>query len=497
MSRRVDLVLGIAATLTVGFVVAVNAGDLPTGVQGEWTWPRIWKTPNVTGLTTAVAVAIGYAAFVVRGWAKLSEPVRDRRRETIWVPGLAIAAVVVQVGLAIGAPPPYDLTRAVVVPFSRVATGYFEVARDEAGDDPWKFFATYPEWLARQGADHLGTHPPGFIATYRVLLSLMERNEGLAGLVVALTPPSMTEGFRKVEAAQGGPVSRADRAAVATAAFLALLAAAGSVVPVYILARASLPPAAAWVSAAAWPLAPSLNLFQPLLDTSFPLIAATALAFAAWSTRPPGGVPDGRRWIGLATASGAVMGFGMMFSLAFLPVGLIVALLVMTSPATPWHRRVATILWIGVGFGLIVAASWATTGADPFAIWWWNLKHNARFNEGGQRSYLNWLLVNLLDLAISSGLPAFAWFVVGCLGLRRAPRVVWCGLAVILLLDLSGRNLGEVARLWMLFLPALLPAVGAGFAALGGGRQALAVTVGLTTFQTLALQCLVQLVYPP
>ena len=57
-----------------------------------------------------------------------------------------------------------------------------------------------------------------------------------------------------------------------------------------------------------------------------------------------------------------------------------------------------------------------------------------------------------------------------------------------MLLNLIGRNMGEVARLWMLFLPPLLPAAGAGFARLEGRPLVLAISAGLVGFQTLALR---------
>ena len=67
---------------------------------------------------------------------------------------------------------------------------------------------------------------------------------------------------------------------------------------------------------------------------------------------------------------------------------------------------------------------------------------------------------------------------------------------VLLLLNLIGRNMGEVARLWMLFLPPLLPAAGAGFARLEAGPRVLGLSAGLVGIQTLALQAMIQVVYP-
>ena len=64
------------------------------------------------------------------------------------------------------------------------------------------------------------------------------------------------------------------------------------------------------------------------------------------------------------------------------------------------------------------------------------------------------------------------------------------------LLNLVGRNMGEVARLWMLFLPPLLLAAGPGIIRVGGGPVTLALTAGLLGLQTLGLQTLIQVVYP-
>jgi len=187
-----------------------------------------------------------------------------------------------------------------------------------------------------------------------------------------------------------------------------------------------------------------------------------------------------------------------MFTLAFLPVGLIVALVVLADRSTSLPSRVQVIAGIGVGFVGVVALTWLATGADPLVIWGWNLWHNARFNEGARRSYLAWVLANPVDLAVAAGLPAVLWGLVGAVAdRRRVPRAAWCALAVLAIADLSGRSRGETARLWMIFLPPLFTASGVGLTRLGGGPQAIFVTVLLTGIQTVGLQGLIQVVYPP
>ncbi|WP_165244905.1 hypothetical protein [Paludisphaera soli] len=500
MERKIDLLLSAAALLVLGFLAAVYSNDLPLGVAGEWKWPRIRAWPSPASLMLASAGLLAYGGFAAVGYRALggtSHPV-ERLRESGWVAGLVACAVAVQVGFAIGAPEGYGLTRWGVVHCFREATGYYDVAREHA-DDPWGFLADYPTWIEAQGPGHLGTHPPGLIALYSALLSLMERHDSVADRLVAAAPASIERGLLDVEFRQETTIPTPDRATLLLASLLTLFACAGTVAPLYLLARDSLSPRAAWASAAFWPLAPALNLFQPLSDAAYPLLSATALATAAWAARWRA-TPGASAWAAAAAAiaSGLVMAFGMMFTLALLPIGVMVALVVLTTRSLAWPRRVALIAWIGAGFVVGVAAAWMATGADPLVVWWWNLRNNASFYEGGRRSYLTWLLVNPIELAIAAGLPAVVWGLGLAIGDRRAvPRAAWCGLAVVLIADLSGRNLGEVARLWMLFLPPLFTVAGACVARFGGGGQAIFVTVLLMGIQTLGLQCLTQVVYPP
>ena len=190
------------------------------------------------------------------------------------------------------------------------------------------------------------------------------------------------------------------------------------------------------------------------------------------------------------------MAFGMMFTLAFLPVGLIVALIIATDRAVSLPARAALIVATGVGFLAFVLAGWLISGADPFVVWRWNLHHHARFYDEYPRTYRLWLWANGIELAIAIGLPTIVWFVVGLSAPRSVPRVVWATLFVLSLVDLTGRNMGEVARLWMLFTPPFLIAAARGFERLGGGPVSLAITTALVGFQTLALQSMIQVVYP-
>jgi hypothetical protein len=282
-----------------------------------------------------------------------------------------------------------------------------------------------------------------------------------------------------------GRQSPAERAAMATAGLLTLLACTATVLPLFALARTILPARGAWMAAALWPVAPAVVLFHPTADTAYPLLATTALALASWSVR--GGVA----W---AVLTGLVLGVGTQFSLVFLPIGLVVALLFGLLPGFAWRPRLIRLLAVSAGFLAVTLGLWALSRANPFVIWSWNARHHARFYHEYHRSRVGWALVNPVETAIAIGLPTAVWAGLGLS--RRGPMVAWATLAVLAFLTLSGRNLGEVPRLWMAFFPALLVAAGAGLERFDAGPRTLAATVGLAGLQLLALQATIQVVYP-
>src|SRR5262249_52882492 len=160
--------------------------------------------------------------------------------------------------------------------------------------DLGRFLAGYPDWIRTQDALHIGTHPPGLIATEAGVLPLMGGALGAGRFVGGPAPGSGALAFRVYAA--GPPPSPAQPAPLILTGALTLLCCAATVVPLYALARASLPAPAAWSAAALWPLVPSAVLFQPTADTAFPLLSTTALALAAR-----------RGWVA-ALLAGAVLG---------------------------------------------------------------------------------------------------------------------------------------------------------------------------------------------
>jgi hypothetical protein len=496
MRLRTWPILIVQAALVLLLAIAVGARLVPLGVPREWEWLRVQGWPSVDGLFLAAVGAIAFSAFVAIGMKCLAGNVK-RRTEMVWLTGLLIAAIAAQLIIPMAAAPGYDLAKWAAVNYLAGSTGYFKIARREAARDPWKFLAQYPGWIKRQDSLHIGTHPPGLITAQCVLMAIMERSPRVSGFLVDHMPATVDSAFRVFAEKDPQPLTRADRAALYATALLTLLACAGTVVPLYVLARLALPAPAAWAAAGLWPLAPAVNLFQPVADTAYPLLSTSTLTLAAAAVH----LTDRAGWptlasLVLALAAGALMAFGMAFTLAFLPVGLIVALSVALRILVSWRARVLLIVAIGAGFFTILLCGWAVTGADPFVIGRWNLYHHARFYDEFPRTYRIWLVVNPVELAIALGLPSVVLCLIGLFSPRGVPLCVWSTLFVLAVANVIGRNMGEVARLWLLYTPPLLVGAGYGCTRVSSKPAALAGATTLLGVQTLALQSMIQVVYP-
>lgn len=484
MRRPVTFSLIFAAITAplAGLWMVLRDRSIPLGVPGEWTWARLRADQSgheAINLALAVLAAVGYAGFVALGMRSLARR-SGRAFQAAWAAGLVGASTVVTVAMVNGAPSGYDLARFPIVLSAPNSSGYYSVARDQV-QDPWRFWREYPGWIRRQDELHVGTHPPGLILITDAALRLFRSHPGWARTVIDHEPAALIQAHKALEK-HYVPLPTPDRAALSIVGGLTLLACAATVAPLYLLARSSLPAPHAWASAACWPLVPSALMFLPTADAAFPLLSATALALAS------------RKSFGGSIGSGVVLGLGMFCTLAFLPVGLIAAILLVGGPGG-WRRKAGWLVVTGAGFLAPTLLGWAASGADPFVIWRWNLANHSRFYVTYPRSYAPWVVLGPIETAVGLGLPAT---VLAALGLtwKDAPRVAAAAFGVLALLDLSGRNLGEVARLWLLLMPPLLPAVGAGLSRVGAGPRTLAALIVLTAVEVWTIQATVQVAYP-
>jgi methylthioxylose transferase len=479
-------VLGVIAALVAGLAVALRGRLVPLGVPGEWLWDWQRFGSVLLDVVLAVVCLFVYATFAALGWRALARG-DGARQEAAWVACLVVASVAVQVIVISGAPVGYGLAKWATVLQNSGASGYYTVARNEIRD-PWRFLTDYPTWIQQQVVPRIGGHPPGLFLLTRGLLDLFEAEPGLAERVLNAMPETVRLSFDVIDRLE--PISAGDRAALGLLGALTLFFSAATVLPLYLLARTCLPPCWAWSTAVLWPLMPSALLFQPSADTAFPFLSTSALALVCWAIR-------GQKLSALLLAFGAglLLTLGMLFTLAFLPFGVTVALVLASAPGLTWRWRRALFTATGASFLGVSAAAWAISGVNPFFIWELNWIKHAQFYVFFPKSYVLWVLVNPIEMLVGLGLPVTVWGMFG-VSLRRTPRFFWACLAVLAVLSFGGWTLAEVSRLWLPWLPALLVAAAMGMERKGGGPWTLAATLLLLGAQAMVMQAYIQVAYP-
>ncbi len=481
------LILSVEAAVVVAVLLALRSGALPRGVSGEWEWLRVPQPPEANRLFLAL---VGIAVYCVVAGFLMRRLMNRPNRVSQWVAlaTLFIAAVMVQGMVQVGAPVGYGLEKWVVAVSQPGSSGYFTVAKNQVRDRS-QFLRDYPEWIQKQDALHLGTHPPGLILVESLLLGAMKRYPSLARFVVDHAPESVTAMLKVF--GETHAMAPADRATFVLSGLLTLLACSATVLPLYMLSRRYLDPGFAFGAAALWPLVSSAVLFQPSADSAFPFLSTTILAIAVHAS---GGS------IRSACVSGVVCGllFGvaMELTLAFLAVGLVGSLTSLFERDRLPRRKFVFLFATLLAFLAATLAFWWWTGGNPFATWWWNQRNHARFYDEFPRTYRAWLVANPVELAVGLGLPIVVWALAGLRKPRALPGVSLATLSVLAFLTLGGRNLSEVGRLWLPFMPALVVSAGYGMQVVSAGPKALGATIALLALQVLALESIIQVVYP-
>lgn len=474
-------------------MTALHLGWIPRGVPGEWTWTSPIHGLSVRELTFATITIIGYLLYLLIASRLLSQ----QKAKSLVVFSLFPVAAATQVGLLLAAPYGYGLAKWTICSYVPACSGYFTVAANEAADLS-AFLAKYPEWIKTQDALHIGTHPPGLIVEAKLWLNFWNARPEAARSFVSAMPGEFREAARNVAGKEG--ISAIDLASVLSISLTHWLACSLTVWPLYLLVRKlGYDPATGFSVAALWPVMPSVVMFQPASDVAFAPMATLAIALAVNSDKNP----EARYCRLSLVICGLLLAFGMFFSLVFLGVGLIVALLVSLNRNILMRLKLTRILLIGVGFIAGTLLWGGLTHSNPLAIWHANQFNHARFYVEFPRTYTKWLLADVGELAFGLGLPLFAGLVTLAITSIRKPLslkqinftpgviTAW----VLFFLAVSGRSLSEVGRLWIPFFPVLLSPL-AGF--FNGLRLPMLLpwTTSWIMLQVVWLQSLLQLVYP-
>ncbi len=455
--------LGVIGVLTFASLAYLATPTIPLGVPGEWTWARrTLEEIDRLALGLSLLLCAGYWAIVNWGETRLR---RSLAGERLLIAGQCLLAFVWLLGMLSVQPDFRGIARSPTVLYYKRTEGYFFQAAFEVRDSR-EFLHSYRDSIASgDNPDrylHLGTHPPGLTLLYRGLLT-MNQSPWLTESLITSEPTGVSDGFaslRHYPTPQKEPMTQAQEATLWAATLLTLLAAAATCWPIYRLASRMGGPVAGWRAAALWPLVPSLLVFFPKSDLLCPLIGTAScwLWLDGWSRL---------RW-GRCVLAG--MGFftGLMLTLALAPVAL---LLVIQTILERWARReefrdrpvrydIAAVMAAVIGFLIPFGALSLWGRCNLVGIWFQNLQNHAMFYDHNSRSYWTWLFVNPLEAALALGVPLACLVGVGLIRSLRervsrrisfSQTLAW--ISVWAFLWLSGKNMGEAARLWIFLAP--------------------------------------------
>jgi len=450
--------------LTLASLAIICWPVIPLGVPGEWTWARR-AFVEIDPISLILASTLGAGYWWAAQWLMA-------REESATLPsrvsplGPALLGLVWLGGMLLAFPEFHGIGRAPTVLYYKRTEGYFWQAAFDVKDSR-SFLAAYRDSIS-QGNDpdrylHLGTHPPGLTLVYRGLLNSMEQYPRLAQVVIATEPPAIHEAFetlRSFPTPLGDPLSPAAEATLWAATLLTLLAAAAAAWPIYRLTERFSHRATACRAALLWPLVVSLLVFFPKSDLLCPVIATTScwLWLDGWS----------RRCWGRCVLAGVGFFCGLMLTLALAPIAL---LLTLQTCFERWSRReefrertIATdvtavaLAVLGLVLPLVALSLWGS--CNIAVIWIENLKNHAMFYDHNSRSFGLWLVVNPVEVALALGAPLACLTAAGLLcsfsqrgfaPIAFSHAAAWC--MVWAILWLSGKNMGEAARLWIFLAP--------------------------------------------
>lgn len=472
---RHGVLLSAAALATAAFTVAFIGRWFPLGVPSQWHWGRLgtWDPPITPwiALLPASCFAAGLVAWVL--WTLGRVERASRRFFLAALLGVTVLGGGFQLFLEITAP--ISLQKWGVLFY-----GFRAAARREFSS-PSAVLHEHAKAITKLEPNHVSVNPVGWVFVYRSLLTFYESHPDIAERVWRCEPHEVAWILREIGGAGRTPL--ADHAAITTVAFGSRLLALLIALPVAWLVVQRYGRSAAILGAAISLLIPVANLLAPAVDTVYPTFATLIWALSYFAAR-------NRSWRAAGIA-GALVAVGMLFSLCFLVVGALAAVLVAVLAAQGSRPSAASMIAALAGWMLPLALA-AVCGHQPWETWQVNLAKNREFNLYSGCSYGAWVIVNPLELAVALGVPLTVFLLARCggdlrslLAKRRADPLLLSWLSIVALLDLSGANRGEVCRLWLFLMP-----VGAALAVetiAFGLRSARWLIAGLLVLQ--AFQC--------
>ncbi|HAH48978.1 MAG TPA: hypothetical protein DCM07_29890 [Planctomycetaceae bacterium] len=441
--------------------------QVPLGVESEWNWDRIPFTAAET-IAGWIISGILFAVYLLLALTGLSRLPYCRRYEpAVWLTGLTLAGVFWSLHLQDSPAEEYGPSKAAFVLYYKGSSGYFTQAQSEISDTS-QFLSDYETKMEQGDVLHEGTHPPGLPLFYLALIRLCDNYPGLQSFLLETQSDSFQEAadvIAGMTSNSANPLTPRDRAVLWLATLITLTLSALTVVPLYLLAREFSSRAISWQVVVFWPLVPAALIFQPKSDALYPVIALLFLYLWVTACR--------RNNLLYAFLAGVLIWAGLFLTLAFLPVGVCAVCfsvlqrlprLTGSTAIPPNWKAFALISFSGLaGFCLPILILFTGFDLNLPRVWYLNFQNHAGFYDEYARTYWKWLLLNPLEISLAVGLPV-SWIIVRSICSRRLftadqesppalKQLIFSCCLVLVLLWFSGKNMGEAARLWLIFLP--------------------------------------------
>ena len=440
----------------------------PLGVAGEWVWPRHDLPTDIVETLDRLIWPLICGSVVVffcaAGMRRIDNSGSFHRG--LMLVGLTGVSFLWLNAVRQAAPSPHRELRPIWILYDKYASGYFFEATFNVTSTR-QMLVDYESRMAQGDVLHEGTHPPGLLLLNRGLLRLTESSPAIARFSEALQNRETVRLFREVEAAGriARPLSKSEFAALHLSSLLSTLFAAMTVIPVFGLTRRLTDSHTAWRAAALMITVPTIGIFVPRSDVLYACsgMMLAWVAVAAMLTKH-----RSMRWL-LGSLSGFVLFGCLLLSLAHVPVLVMLAAFAAGFVLLDCKHRIGQTLEMTLGAAasfLMACGIWQLgTHCNLLNVWRLNLTNHAGFYSQSVRTWLTWFAVNPMELAMAVGLPMAAMAIVMLMqtmkGIRSAALknltngrlfAIACALTWTLLW-LSGKNMGEAARLWCFLTP--------------------------------------------
>jgi hypothetical protein len=426
---------------------------IPMGIPGEWqrAYHSEYAPISSIALFAAASCAFLLAAFFAERFAA---------RASTLARGAVAAALAAAYGIVL-------FSNVVMGPAGRIEFVAPAVEWDACGlfgreaqkiTSARQYLADFPRLLKEYKANYVLTvrvnnNPPGTTMLFYAARRLTQSSRAIADFV-----------YGSIYGWDAKPPND-QMPGVVLGAWLLLIGAALSFVPAYLVAS-RLTGRPAFFAAAVALLAVSMLLFNPDNDT---LQVMLFLWMTYFFLRGVAGRP-----VVWGAAFGLIAALAFFFTLATSIVVITLFLwavaLSMTEEKHSYGRD--SVFWaaaaggLAAGFGLF----YVTLHYDSLTSLYACYVNHREFYAYYPRRYLKWVLYNVWEFVMFLGGPlsaAVIWYAGARPSLaprspenRRARAFVLATLAVLVALDLSGKNLSEVNRLWVFFMPLFaLPAL--------------------------------------